>query len=340
MPGKNRINLKDNQLYLTELIDIKEWKKILDNFATVTGICVRLVDPKGEIITTPNKQPRLCTELLKEKFPSKDGVCRLCLPTFLGGSAVVDKNLSFSCVAVGLDGFLAPLKLDNRVLGYIIVGPVILVMRKQKEQYLSVAQKLGIDLEDFWSAILEVKVISFHGAQSVLELIKELVENSIRLAYLSKARERELAIKSDSAKLSKFFDALLDVALEISRAGVGSVMSLDEAKNELKIEASKGIAGDIVRKARVKLGSGISGIAAKEGESLLLDENTEDNRIKPYLNRPNISSSMVIPLKVKNRVVGVMNMGALDTSDVKFDNDSMDSMKRLVNLVSLAAIQT
>lgn len=102
------------------------------------------------------------------------------------------------------------------------------------------------------------------------------------------------------------------------------------------LNVSRGIADEIVKSARVKLGSGISGIAAKEGKPLLLDENTTDNRIRPYFSRPNISSSMVIPLKAENRLVGVMNLGALETSAVRFNKDNINLMNKLADLVTAA----
>ena len=256
------------------------------------------------------------------------------MPTFLGGNEAVDKNLSFICQA-GLHNFVAPLRVEGEVRGYLIVGPVVLVMRKPKEAYSKTAQEFCLDLEDFWSAILEIKVVSFHGMQSLIELIKGVGEYTLKLAYQNVMRKKEV-IMATRGKLTKLLDALLDVAFEISQADIGSVMFFDKVNNELTIQASKGIADEIVKNTRVKLGSRISGIAAKEGESFLIDSNTKDNRIRPYLNRPSLSSSMVIPLKIEKKVVGVMNLGALNTSSVTFNQDNMGLMSKLVDFATLA----
>ena len=140
-----------------------------------------------------------------------------------------------------------------------------------------------------------------------------------------------------SPKFARLLNALLDVAFEISGADIGSIMVYDKVNKELRIHVSRGIADEIVKKARVKLGSGISGIAAKEGEPFLLDEDTTDNRIRPYFNRPYISSSMVIPLKAENRVMGVMNLGALKTSSVRFNKGNINLMSKLADLATVAA---
>ena len=315
--------LKSGEFSLADLIDIKDWQKIQDNFSTVTDVCLRTVDSKGRFITSVSRKPRLCKD------------CGPCLPTFLGGKEVVDKNLSFTCKA-GLHSLVAPLRVDGKAWGYIIVGPVVLVMRKPKEQYYQVAEELGFSLESFWDAFLEIKVISFQGAQSLVELIKDIGEYTIKLAYQSMMKTREVMMALDSPKLNRLLEALLDVAFQVTGADIGSIMLVDKTKNELNIRTSKGLPDAIAKRAKVRLGEGISGIAASEGESFLIDDKITDNRIKRYLNRPNLHSSMVIPIKVEDKVWGVVNLGALRTSSVRFNQDNMDVLSKLINLATIA----
>ncbi len=335
MRKKIKIKLNKQVLSLRDLLSIKEWQKIQDDFSEVTNINLRTVDADCRALTMPSKQPRLCTELLKSSL-QKDKFCGPCLPTFLGGKWTVDKNLSFVC-GVGLCNFAAPIKTGNgKAWGYILAGPVLLVKRKPKEEYSSLAEELNIDLEDLWSALLEIEVVSFHGIQSTLELIQDVGVYTIEAAYRNLMREREVTMAFDSFKLKRLLDALLDVAFEITNADIGSIMFLDRKKEALTIHTSKGITDEVVRNTRVRLGDGISGIAARDGESFLIDDNIQDNRIRPYLNRPQISSSMVLPLKIENRIMGVMNLGALKTSAVRFSRDNLSVMHRLIDLASLA----
>lgn len=333
MWGRVRKNPKD-QPSLKDLIDIKEWQRIQDNFSSVTDVCLRTVDPKGELLTSPSKELRLCTELLKDSS-LKDKICGRCLPTFLGGRATVDKNLGFSC-QVGLHNFLAPLRAEGRVFGYLVLGPVVLVKRKAKEEYRRIAEELNLDLEDFWDAILEIKVVSFHSVQSLVELIRDVGKYTIKLAYQSVRAKKEVVMALDSPKLSRLLNVLLDVAFQVTQADVGSIMFLDKTKGELTIRASKGLPEDIVSKTKVGLGDGIAGTAAKERISFLIDDNLRDNRIKPYLKRPYISSSMIIPIQVKDKVLGVINLGALQTSSIRFNAGNMQLINRLVDLATVA----
>jgi len=323
------------QASLEDIIDINEWQKIQDRFSSLTGIGVRVLNPEGKPLTSPSGEPRLCTQLLKNS-QFKDRLCGLCLPTFLGGRGVVNKNLNFSCEA-GLCNFIVPLRLNQeKALGYVIAGPVILVMRKEKKEYQRIAEEFNLSLEDFWSALLEIKIVSFHGMQSLVGLIKDIVEHTINLDYKNLMKEREVVMSSDLFKLSRLLDALLDVAFEVSQADIGSLMFLDEARENLTIRASKCIPDEITRSTKVRLGEGISGIAAKEGRSFLIDDNLKDKRIKSYLSRPYLSSSMVVPIKLENRVVGVMNLGALKTSQARFNTDNLEVMTKLIDLISVA----
>jgi ligand-binding sensor protein len=325
--------LKEEDLSLKELVDLREWRKIQDNFSTITNLGIRLLGAKGNPVTHPSGQPRLCSELLK-KSPLKDALCGGCLPTFLGGKAVVDRHLSTVCKA-GLHNFIVPLKYYNNVLGFIQLGPLVLVMRKPKEEYRKIAEELNVDLEEFWSALLEIKVMSFQSTQSVMELIRDVGEYTIKLAHDGLMKKREVVMTEETPKLKRLLNALLDVAFQVTGADIGSIMLMDKYRKHLTIRTSKGISEEIVRNAKVKLGEGISGMAVEEGRPYLIDDGLEDNRIKQYLRRPSISSSMVIPIKVEDEVLGVINLGASRPSSVRFDINNMHLVDKLIDLATV-----
>jgi len=326
---------KGPDLSLKGLIDIQEWQKVQNNFSAVMGVSIRIVDSQGNLITKPSGEQKLCSSLLRGNS-KKDRLCGSCLPTFLGGQGVVDKNLNYNCWA-GVCNFVTPLRLNsNDTLGYALVGPVILVMRKQKEEYRQIAEELNLDLEDLWSALLEIKVISFHGMSSLVELIQDVDEYMLNLNYKMTIREKEVIMPQVLSKLNRILDVLLDVASEAIGADIGSIMFLDEERQNLTIRASRGIPEEIVKRAKVRLGEGISGIAAKEEKSFLIDNNIKDNRIKSYLKRPYIGSSMVVPIKVENRVEGIMNLGALKTSAVRFNEDNLQLVSKIIGLITMA----
>jgi ligand-binding sensor protein len=326
---------------LKDLIDIKAWQKVQDNFSEVTEVSLRTVDIRGDLLTNPSRPARLCNFLMKDSS-LKDKICGACIPTFLGGKGIVDRNLTFHCEAEGIYNFVAPLRLDdNKDLGYVVLGPVILVMRKNKEEYRKIAEDLGLTLEDFWSALLEIKVMSFQGMQSLIELIKDVGQYAMGLAYKNiMKKEGTLTFESANLKLKKLFELLMDVAFEISGADIGSIMFFDKTSDAFTIRVSRGIPEEVAINTKIKLGDGISGTVAEGGKPVLLDNETKDNRIKQYLTRPYINSSMVLPFKSEDRVVGIMNLAALQTSPIKFNKENLDLMNRLIDLASIAIQET
>mgnify|MGYP001583441786 FL=1 len=325
-PGSESLSFKD-------LIDLQEWQKIQDSFSAITNVGVHTLSLNGTALTSPSGEPRLCKEIIKNSV-LKEKINGLCVPTFLGGRSVVDKNLSFICCA-GMHSFISPISLANKVIGYIIVGPVILVMRKPKEQYLNEAEELGIELDTLWNALLEIKVISFHSVQSLVEIIKDICEYMLKLSYQSlMPKDKDLVTASPSS--NKILDALLDVAFQVSGADIGSIMLVDDNRQELSIYSSKGLSEEIAKTSRVKIGQGISGMAARDNATFVIDTNKQDNRIKEYLNRPILGSSMVIPINSGDRVLGVMNLGALESSPTRFDNNNVNLINRLIGLATIA----
>jgi ligand-binding sensor protein/putative methionine-R-sulfoxide reductase with GAF domain len=325
------------QVSLASLIDLNRWQKIQDIFAAISDISLRTVDLRGKPLTIPSGRPRLCREVLSSSNYIHD-ICEACLPTFLGGKAVVDRNLTFVCPP-SFHNFLVPLSLDNEhIFGYIILGPVILVARKSKDQYAHIAEQLNINLEAFLAAISEIRVLSFYHIQTIAELLKDLTAYVLKLAYENISMEDELT-KIDSqapTRLSEFLHKLLSMAINVVGADIGSIMILNRSSNELSILASHGLPDHVVRSTRMRFGNGISGTAIKENTSFLINESQSDNRIKAYLNRPQIKSSMVLPISVQGTPLGVINLGTLDNSPIRFTSDNVKAMNDFIDLTALA----
>ncbi len=318
-----------------QLISACNWQTIQDNFAQVIAIGIKTIDAAGKAVTSASGQPRLCTELLTQL---NQDYC-MCLPTFLGGKAIIDKNLSYHCIEpkLNLCNFIIPLELtEHNVAGYIAVGPVILVMRKPREEYRRVAEELNLNIEALWEGLLEIKVASFHGIKSLLTLLKDVGEYTIRNAYEKLSATRLKAPGHATSDIDHLSETLLDVAFEMTKADIGSVMFFDEQDDELTVRASRGLPDNVARFTRLKRGQPICGIAAVEGKPLLIDEHTTDNRIKPYLNRPHLSSSMVLPVRIKNQVKGVMNLGVLRSSLITFNDGNIKLLEKLIDLATVA----
>lgn len=315
---------------IRDIFDAEQWKKIQDNFSAITNVGIRTLDSAGKLFVPASGQPRLCTEL----FKNKPEFCEACVPPSMNTIGTGARIVSFSCIPQ-LHNFVSPIKLENMVLGYLIVGPMILLIRHPKEHYRAIAKDLGVDIDDFWSAIVELKVVSMQRAYALMDLMKDIADYIVRLSFQKMDEKRQLLLKG-APRVDKLCNTLLDVAIQVSGADIGSIMFYDSAKQTFTIKSSRGLSEEVVKKSNVKIGDGIAGLAAKEKVSFLINEDQTDNRIKPYLTRPSIKSSMIIPLKVEERVMGVMNLGTSEANRVRFDVNNLKVVNKLVDLAAVA----
>lgn len=124
-----------------------------------------------------------------------------------------------------------------------------------------------------------------------------------------------MSLKSEINQIpSQALELMLDVVLEVMRAERGSIMLLDDKCQELSIQSARGLKSDIIRKARVRLGSGISGKVAVSGQAVFLEGIAEDRRlsIKPvdFVNQK-IDTSYVAPIRLHNGTLGTININSL-----------------------------
>ena len=146
------------------------------------------------------------------------------------------------------------------------------------------------------------------------------------LKSISALYEVSKAIAKD-VDLENFLQLVLSNAIEVTSADSGSLMLIDEGGN-LKIKAAKGLEKDIFLSTSVKIGEKIAGYVANSGEPLLLIGRFEDDtRFKDIRRREDIRSSLSIPLKIKNEVIGVINLNKI-VSGINFT----ESDKELITI--------
>ncbi len=117
---------------------------------------------------------------------------------------------------------------------------------------------------------------------------------------------------------------------------LGSVMLVDEPAQELVIRASKGLSEDVINKTRVKVGKGISGWVAKAGSPLLIRNIETDERFSRQNSKRYYTSSLLsAPIRVRNRVVGVVNVNNKTTRE-PFTEYDLSLLTILTNEMSIA----
>jgi signal transduction histidine kinase/FixJ family two-component response regulator/putative methionine-R-sulfoxide reductase with GAF domain len=145
-----------------------------------------------------------------------------------------------------------------------------------------------------------------------LQLLEELkLANMLQQRRISELNALYEAGKSigSAANLPELLRQIVTLASSVSDAEIGSIMLLDEKGETLTIAAAIGLDTSIVRATRLVVGDSISGYVAKTGEPLII----EDVETHPQFQRRNkekyrSSSLLCAPMKIKNKVIGVINM--------------------------------
>ncbi|MFH1860063.1 MAG: ATPase, T2SS/T4P/T4SS family [bacterium] len=191
----------------------------------------------------------------------------------------VDRNLyNILCV---------PMKFNNRTVG------VVEVINRQEKQPFS--------FED-------IDILEAVAAQ-----ITVLIENSslFNLAQKEAKALRTLFEVNEVLNSAKDIQSLLDLTIKLATrfmtAETSALMILDDKTDELIIKAS----GDELSRTRIRLGEGIAGMVAKNGEPVLIEDTEFDLQFSPEID--NITqypakSLLAVPLKTRYKIIGVMEV--------------------------------
>jgi len=87
-----------------------------------------------------------------------------------------------------------------------------------------------------------------------------------------------------------------------------AILLLNEKTQDLRFRFQVGYPKDVADRTRVKVGSGVTGRAAQLREAVLVDDVRQEPDYIAVL--PNVRSELAIPLIVKNRLIGVIDIEA------------------------------
>lgn len=104
---------------------------------------------------------------------------------------------------------------------------------------------------------------------------------------------------------------VVESACKLMRSDTGSLMLLNHDTNELSIAASRGLSPEVVATTRVNMGEGVAGRVAQSGKPIYVENIETDIRfLRPNSVRYPSKSFISVPLKVKKRMLGVLNVSS------------------------------
>lgn len=140
--------------------------------------------------------------------------------------------------------------------------------------------------------------------------------------------------------LDELLQRIVAAAQRETQSQIVSLMLLDPTERELRIAAAVGLPEHILATERVAVGHGIAGRVAQKGEPLMLTESVPlDPEIRRLMKKPEVLSSLSLPLRVRNHIIGVLNLSRMH-GDEPFTTGDLETATVFAGQAAMAIAQT
>ncbi len=152
---------------------------------------------------------------------------------------------------------------------------------------------------------------------------RELEKQILRRYHHLHALSRISTATSGLWDLDAILNIALDTVLEIVDATTGGILLLDEQGQRLSYRVYRGLSATYVEQMQMKLGEGVAGRVAATGEPIVLEDVSMDQRAArlDLVSTEGLKGFVSVPLKAKDTVLGVMNVGSRMTG--QFSGEDM-----------------
>ncbi len=336
-----------------EPLDLSQWRVFQQGLSDLLGFPISLYGPAGELLAASASEAAVCHAV---RAHPKGGL--LCEETCANAVAQVldkDKTYIYKC-HVNQYIFAVPVELAPSY-SVVIIGGHAYLAGSELEQFREGLDHLGLDSASLSQLSRRLKTIPPRSIFTVPTIVKNLSAPFLKSLYLnarlggSAALQPAAAISAPKNPLNvlekvyraiapvlnreDLYEAILEKSSELVEAERGSLMILDNKSNVLSIKASKGIDRRVIDNLRVRIGEGISGSVAARGISVMV-RNIEDE-VPSWKNRSvyKTKSFIAIPLKLEDRVIGVVNVSD-KVSGGSFSDQDMELLQSFVSFASIA----
>lgn len=130
---------------------------------------------------------------------------------------------------------------------------------------------------------------------------------------------------SDVLNTTLDLDTLLQRVAEVVKRVIDyeifSILLLNERSQELRFRFQIGHLPEVAERIRVKVGEGVTGRAAKERRAILVDDVAQESHYIEAV--PSVRSELAVPLITKNKVIGVIDLEAVETGYFKEEHSRL-----------------
>ena len=336
-----------------EPLDLGQWRTFQQGLSDLLGFPISLYGPSGELLAASATEAAVCRAV---RAHPQGGV--LCEETYANAVAQVldkDKTYIYKC-HVNQYIFAVPVALAPSY-SVVIVGGHAYLAGSELEQFHEGLARLRLDRGALSQLSRRLKTIPPRSIFTIPTIVKNLSAPFLRSLYLNSRIGRTAALQPAAAisatknplnvlervyrsiapvlNREELYEAILDKSSELVEAERGSLMILDNKSNVLSIKASKGIDRRVIDNLRVRIGEGISGSIAARGISVMVRD--IEDEVPSWKNRSvyKTKSFIAIPLKLEDRVIGVINVSD-KVNGGSFSDHDMEILQSFASFASIA----
>ena len=167
----------ESESRLTDLIDKNILQTMQEAFAQMTGMAAHFTDADGSMVTDETNFCRFCSELNK-KCPLGKQLCEYSVKK----NAMDLDGRGWRYCHAGLVGFSSPINVNNRMVGCLTGGQVLLE-KPDEAKARAHAEKIGADPDEYYKALCEVRIVTEEELDNAVEAMKKLGAVLSEMAY-------------------------------------------------------------------------------------------------------------------------------------------------------------
>lgn len=330
-------------------LDMLLWREFQEGLTVLLDVPIGLYDRNGSLLIPASKESSMC-----DAVAGHAKTAALCAQQCRGAitSAIEKKQAYIYKCHANQHVFAVPVFPDDSA-AFVIVGGKVYLGEGGLNDFYKAAADFGFDDASVKKIKEGIKVASSKSMLALPGIVGSIAAPFLKCLYakgdhaisagaagtqwLKGFYALEQVYKSIAPLLDKeeIYDALLLSCMDIVGAERGSLMLLDNKNNVLSIKASRGLDRDILDNVSIHLGEGIAGGVAAKGEPVMVED--IEHEVLEHRNMPwyKTKSFISMPLRLDNRVIGVINISDKLTGDA-FSKEDLLLIKSIANYASIA----
>ncbi len=159
-----------------------------------------------------------------------------------------------------------------------------------------------------------------------------------RFPNIQTLRNLSSMFKSSHRGKDKFFQVLLELAVQTIGARNAAILMVDEKSGKLNFYLASGDKSLVLKDVDIPAGQGIAGAVVESGEPVVSNDVSSDDRwfsLASEKTEIEVTAIVCYPIYLDDKVMGVVEL--LDKEDgSKFDDEDVESLGHFANILSMA----